>query len=61
MPLQLPEVVGQTFKNTAVAIEGKSFRNCRFENCHIVYRGGEHICVWTTLFLPNAGRSGSAC
>jgi hypothetical protein len=44
--MELPEVVGQTFKNTTVALDGKSFRSCRFENCHIVYRGGPARCSW---------------
>jgi hypothetical protein len=30
-----------TFKNAIVHVDGKSYRECRFERCQLVYSGGE--------------------
>lgn len=32
---------GQTFTNEQVHVDGNSFTNCYFENCNLVYSGGE--------------------
>jgi hypothetical protein len=37
---KLPEVNGQKFRNQSVEIDGKSYRNCAFDTCTIIYSGG---------------------
>ena len=36
---KLIPIVGQNFRNEIVELDGKSFRNCRFDNVTFVYRG----------------------
>lgn len=32
---------GQTFTNEHVHLDGNNFTNCYFENCNLIYSGGE--------------------
>lgn len=37
---QLPEEKGKTFDNENITIDGMAFRNCTFNKCKLIYRGG---------------------
>lgn len=32
---------GQTFTNEQIHLDGNSYTNCYFENCNLIYSGGE--------------------
>jgi hypothetical protein len=45
-----------TFRNAIIQVDGHKYRGCRFEDCQLVYSGGElpsmvgcefHRCRWT--------------
>ena len=35
------ELANQTFSKSAEVIDGNQYTDCRFENCQMIYRGGE--------------------
>lgn len=35
------EFTGKTFSDTTEVIDGNQYVECRFENCQLVYRGGD--------------------
>jgi len=37
---QLPEVIGQSYTNQDVVLDGKSYQRCTFNECRLTYRGG---------------------
>jgi hypothetical protein len=43
--VNLPEMVGKSFYDTTAQIDGTSYKNCSFNRCRLIYRGGP------TLFL----------
>lgn len=51
---------GQTFSNSTEFLDGNAYDNCKFENCQIVYGGGEipriANCQFANCQLPMAIR-----
>ncbi|PYV64240.1 MAG: hypothetical protein DMG97_35455 [Acidobacteria bacterium] len=39
-PQELPQVIGQTYNKAQVGLDGVSYQNCVFNDCHLIYRGG---------------------
>lgn len=39
---------GETRKDTTINLDGNTFRDCLFVDCHIVYSGGEFTGGFTT-------------
>lgn len=36
----LPEIKQRSYHNQAVVLDGASYQQCTFNNCHLIYRGG---------------------
>jgi hypothetical protein len=37
---KLPEIKGRTYIYETVLLDGTSYQNCVFTQCHLIYRGG---------------------
>lgn len=53
-------IEGRKEKNTTVILDGKSFVSCSFENCTLVYHGGETAWVDTRIVACNIVLQGPA-
>jgi len=58
----LPRQTGHTYSNTEVTLDGRDFQDCTFNNCVLVYNGGEaavHGCKFFGCKLQPAGSAAS--
>jgi hypothetical protein len=53
-------VEGRKEKNATIVLDGKSFIACSFENCTLVYHGGETAWVDTRIVACNVVLQGPA-
>jgi len=53
-------VEGKKEKATTIVLDGKSFINCEFEDCTLVYHGGETAWVNTSIRRCNVQLIGAA-
>ncbi len=37
----LPKQAGNTYSNTDIMLDGRDFEDCTFNNCVLIYHGGE--------------------
>jgi len=36
----LPQIIGKTFKDSTIFLDGNAYVNCTFEKCVLIYQGG---------------------